>query len=232
VRIVEREPAQPESCENDVYSCVPGGALLDFEHPDGDFHSASGCIFAEKSGTRYFLTSAHNLTDKEDWCDVDPRGQEVYQGPDEAKKIGEAKEVGWNQDYASIEPTTDKDITGFDNTIIGEYSDVEGYVTKDGLDEMKDSNATAHRYGMATCHESGEVDRISDQIWCDNEGKWVVITADSDGGDSGGPHYREFSFEGVISIIGVHHGSAENALSCPAYILNDRGYEFGGSSSC
>lgn len=75
---------------------------------------------------------------------------------------------------------------------------INGRITEDRLHWMWDNNYPMQRQGITSGRESGYITDI------DSGGEYFRTDANSDDGDSGGPHYEQFG--DTVYISGVHRG--------------------------
>lgn len=231
IEVVEEEPPTQE-CST-TCSCVKGGTTVDTEGPNG-LHAHSGCATIEHPNYSdlCYLTCAHGMGD----CGDNISSNEIRACKDSnSELIGYVDEWGWDLDWAFAEEATLASISGLDNGIISASYDVSGHVTENGIDQMIADSSTAEKFGMKTCNTSGVLDGVANWEYCSaGQEDWVKNTANSDGGDSGGVHFRERDSYNITTVIGVHHGSTSNhSWSGAAYRLNNKhSIEFTNSSSC
>lgn len=230
IETTTHRPPQTE-CNSQAYDCVPGGCRVDTEGQDGDFFWHSGACAVDYNLNEHFITCAHGMGD----CgDGDLSGHEVRVGEDSsAKKIGTVQEHSWAGDWAVCNVSSDNEIDGLANEVLGGNS-IAAHVTENGIDYLMSNSSTVHKYGDATCQTSGTVDGKPTYTYCNSSREWVRTTANSQGGDSGGVHFVNYDNAGETDIIGVHHGSTSNAWASPAYtIVNNTSIDFGiGSNTC
>ena len=175
----------------------------------------------------------HQCTDDRTCKDI--QGDPLYACPIEENQIGNVAEFDLAEDWAFVPKMFYTPVDGLSNEIISSSYSVNGHVTQNGLEYMRDANETVHKYGKTTCYESGTVTELDTQLGCAGTpcGKRVNVvrtSANSEPGDSGGPLYREHDSYGVTTIVGIHEGGG---AGMPAYYLNSKyGIEFTNNSTC
>jgi len=176
------------------------------------------------------LTCSHIF--KGDKCCEDITGTEVNC---DGTFIGYIQEFDNNEDWAFAPEADWSDVSGLSNKIVSSDYPVKGHVTKDGIDSMISNNTTMYQYGMSSCLSSGEISEFKEYSTCAAENcaemvEDVETTIDTEAGDSGGVHYREYDMLEVASIIGVH---VSHKTCFGAYKINNQyGIEFTNDSSC
>jgi len=225
VRVVESSDPEPHKCNDQTYDCIPGGAIVNPEQPDGSF--SVFCSFTCEvtyNGDYHLMTAAHCF----DACSGSIIGRKVKHG---GEVIGEVVEYDVNLDFAIIEP--DSNVT-MDDTIISEQYSILGHYSKNGVEDLRDSGETVSHYGVTTCKTQGQVDGITPNLQggCDFDVEAPRMTTNTDDGDSGGPHYNVASgLLKSIGIIGAHWGGGSTYSWAPAAyrIADEYDITFGGS---
>ena len=227
VNVVEAQDPQPHSiCDDTEWDCIPGGAIIRTERDDGtDITRCSLTCEIQYQSIDHLMTSAHCFNA----CDEDPIGYHLKHG---GEVIGEVVEYDVNLDFAIIEPV---DGLKMDDSIIDESQSIFGHVTRDGVEDLRDSGETVYHYGSTTCKTSGVVDGITSNLSgsCDFDIEAPRMTTNADPGDSGGPHYHheQSLLIDALGIIGPHWGGDTYEWAPPGYTITDQ-YDitFGGST--
>ncbi|WP_139173326.1 hypothetical protein [Halogranum gelatinilyticum] len=127
------------------------------------------------------------------------------------------------QDWATINLDYNDGLNGTEESIAGEYGQIAGTVTYEGLKDLKGSNETIYHRGWATCTTTGTLSEYpipnaecNDQYPSDY---FIKSTAATKSGDSGGPHYKKFTYGGeeFLAVIAPHYGSGSEAVGCAAH---------------
>jgi len=149
----------------------------------------------------------------------------VYNYDSDGNFVGHIQDYSKSQDWAIMDVPSDSDISGTTGSIRNENGSLSGHMTLDGLKELKSSNETVHQSGWKTCMTSGEVEEVKvGNSRCDGSYKsddYVKTSAMTEGGDSGGPHYRKYNTNrgDFLAIIAPHRGG--DSIGCGAYKIND-----------
>lgn len=217
---------QPDACYNKDYDTVPGGAKLE-DYNDASVFSAT-CPVTNSDGNERLMTCAHAF----DWCDTDVVGDRLDQ---DGQFVGLVENGSIRQDWATIPLDGNAEVSGFDPDLAETDREVSGYVTRDGLKDLMSNDTTVYHRGKTTCETSGQVTDIEvPNKNCGGTAKesssdyYVKTSAPTEGGDSGGPHYKKFNFnyDTKAAIIAPHYGG--ESIGCAAYrIHNVHGINFG-----
>jgi hypothetical protein len=163
------------------------------------------------------MTAAHCFSA----CNNNIIGKKAKHG---GEVIGKVVEYDVDLDFAVIEPDSDVSMS---DTIVSEQYSILGHYTEDGIEDLRDNNATVSYHGVTTCKTQGEVDGITPNLQesCDFDVEAPRMTTNTDDGDSGGPHYEvETALINSIGIIGPHWGSgSSNSRASGSHICSIRG---------
>lgn len=218
-------------CNNNNYSCVPGGAYVVPQLNDGSKSCHSGTCIVTHNGAHRYMTCAHGFLDS---CSDDISGNRLEQGSSK-QYVGTVTAYSAAQDWAVVSEAWNSQIGGFNNTIIGRSQRVRGHVTQDGVDTLVSNSQTIYKYGARTCRTSGVVDEERQYTYCNWSEPFVLSTNNVEGGDSGSPHYIFYEDGGTwyLAIVGLLHGSTSTHAWCPAAykISGDHGIGFGASTT-
>jgi hypothetical protein len=224
VPVVRKESYNPEpDCYEGDYDTVPGGAQV-----EGDGTASATCPVQMPDGTDQLMTCAH-LYNR---CQSNPVGEPLYQS---GQFVGLIDTGSVRQDWVTSPLDDNAQVNGFDNTIAGTFIDVTGYVTRSGLKDLKSTDQTVYKNGITSCETSGVVEELDvNNRMCQDTSyesvsyEYAKTSTPTDPGDSGSPHYKEFTFNGETkaSIIMPHYGG--ESVGCPAYRINEvHGIQFG-----
>lgn len=215
------------SCYQGDYDPIPGGVQVEDNSSTG-----SATCRVERDGTYFLMGARHVWVDDDntqDSCSLDdPRGENCYQNGDY---------YGWVRDdfreYDALITQLDTDYgrrSGFTNTIVDEYGQVEGYITENGVDNMiADSNSRdVFQRGITHCGEAGQVEERENDYCSDfNRLELVRTTTDFGNGDSGAPVYDETEINGktylfIIHIATQYLSGCTSTFGSAAYEMNDK----------
>lgn len=189
------------------------------------------------------MTCAHSF--EENKCSEDLRGRELRLDDSSSSLVGGVAEYDHAMDFAYAPDAYNSDIDGIRNSILNEPYTISGHVSASGIDDLIASDEIVHQYGAASGKTSGQLEEDSPYDRCNNARAptYVISSANTQSGDSGGPHYRYYDFGGntYLSIIAPHNGRASGigdypsdwSAGCAAYeISNGYGIQFGGTPTC
>lgn len=205
-------------CDKTEYTdCLPGGAWIQYEDPDGNFAGHSWTCQVQYGGDTALLTAAHGFNGCD--CDVDITGHELLHHD---RFLGNVVEYDNYMDFAVVDDQSDINLS---DTVTDEDYSIIGTYTKDGLEELRSNGDTVYHYGARTCRTSGVIERIYPH-WggpCGNANEiGIRSSAETDGGDSGGIHYNIEQFLVVgraIAVIAPHYGAESEGIA--AYRIED-----------
>lgn len=227
----------PTQCETDDYDCVPGGSVVYGEDPSGDHGPAttSTCP-VEYKGKTHLMNVLHTFESSECYPSS-VVGQPLYQG-NSCQKVGNVEFADNGLDYVLVEQSSDSDIDGFSDTIVGEFSSISGYVTQDGVDDMANNNETAYKYSYNFCKQQGPVLHVRLESRCWRNREWPIFDIDREGGCSGSPYYKYVTLGGTqyIAMIAMHARRWEDDVgygpACYEMIDTNSDLSFGNSPTC
>lgn len=216
---------QPEVCYDQDYDSVPGGAQVETGVP-----FSATCRVTNSNGDPRLMTCAHGFKR----CEGSIEGDELTQS---GRLIGGVEDWSIGQDWATVSLDSSSPILSFDSRLVGTQREVRGHVTKSGIDDLLTTDEIVYHRGNKTCETSGQVaDTGIPQTQCENTSNeayssFVRYSTPTEAGDSGGIHYKEFSYNGTLyaSVISPHYGSgADYSYGTAAYkINNNHGINFG-----
>lgn len=164
-------------CDTTQYDSLKGGIRLDYSH--------SSTCKVSYDGTDHLMCAAHAVTD----CgSTTPSTTVEHEGTD----IGDVVDHDPEQDWAVIEH--DGNFDRISALIAGHEIEVNGYISEQGLQDMKSNGDYAHHRGAKTCTTKGPVERVGIDLPydsdCEGQGHYVEIDNCTYGGDSGAPTTR------------------------------------------
>lgn len=197
------EPSLTYSCsdDTDAEDYVPGGVGLSTDAAiEEDFSTTCEVTY---SGTHYLMTCYHGVSDS---CPNSSDGTTVFQAGQDA---GDVARQNANQDWVIVKKTPDADISGYSHYIENDTAPICGHVTRDGLFDLKGAGTTIYQQGITTCkteHQVRDIDYSYSNPGCVyNNDRLVRVTNKVDNGDSGGPIFHQYYYD----------GSYRNALVAP-----------------
>lgn len=223
VEVMIRDTVQGTlTCNEGNFDIMPGGVTI--ESSSGD--QVTSTCEVERSGTFYMMTAAHLFTCNQSSITGDP----AYQS---GRYLGDVVDYDFNQDWAIVKRDSSSKVTDLDNEIEDYAGILAGYTTESGLHDLKSNNTTVYKQGITTCKESGQVERynvsVSNSCNSISSNDYVETSATQDFGDSGGPVFDQFTYNGCyyISIIslatlaGCLSPPCSTALGAAAYHINN-----------
>jgi len=186
-------------CDTTQYDSLKGGIRLDYSH--------SSTCKVSYDGTDHLMCAAHAVTD----CgSTTPSTTVEHEGTD----IGDVVDHDPEQDWAVIEH--DGNFDRISALIAGHEIEVNGYISEQGLQDMKSNGDYAHHRGAKTCTTKGPVERVGIDLPydsdCEGQGHYVEIDNCTYGGDSGAPHYETWTDSNGCewaSIVAPHKGGSD-----------------------
>lgn len=203
---------------NADYSDIPGGCQI---HANGQGRfTACTPAYDNDYGEMVMTTAAHGiLDDGEDYDDA--QGRDIYQSyKTTGQYIGDADKMidfsiddNYDRyiDAATIRMASDVDTHHKLADTGGDYAElIQGSVSYDRLRDMESNYASVCRQGRTTGRCSGYMKKFVDT----DRKSYFKTTANSESGDSGGPHF-EFNDDGYAVIAGIHYGGDSTAVPMP-----------------
>ncbi|WP_257300608.1 hypothetical protein [Haloarchaeobius sp. FL176] len=226
VTLQETVQVEPSTCNVGDFSIMPGGVVI--EEANGSSGGTSTCeVSRTVSGNKryYMMTSAHLFT-----CSgSNIAGDGVNQS---GRSFGTVADYDFDQDWAIVERDPNGAVSDFDNGIEDTAGIMAGHVTENGLADLKGTDTTVYKQGITTCNESGQVDQydVSVNTSCNSisSNDYVRLTTDEDNGDSGAPHYHQYTYNGCnyLALIAPHTAGAcssspcADSVGCAAFHIN------------
>lgn len=213
------------------YDCVPGGGYLR-NNASGSHHCWTSTCLAKDGGTPYLLTSRHPYGD----CGDDVSGSATYHGKDNTRYVGDVQKYSHKYDAALVK--ADGNVSGIDNSIVGQSYPVRGHVSESYCDTLISNYDTTLYTGISTGETKGYLDEKVKSDVCGTSVEFLKLGTNAGGSDSGGPHFWINDEYNYILILGPHryhtqsNGTHKRSF-CPAgYAMNDElGWSFGDDSS-
>lgn len=212
IEVVEQGRGQPMDCNRQQYTPVPSGVGMDKAGFDEHYVFTTGCK-VEVNNTPYMLTAAH-LYDLGDNCNNSLGGKKAYQ---DQNLMGEVYNWDNEEDWVLIDKTGNE-TSGYEAGIEGLFAKQNGYVTENGLIDLKGDETTVYQMGISSCQTSGTVEvvkqREDSHSSCFNSFYAVGVDIHGENGDSGGPIYHKFTFNNnkYVSIIAPLWGGSSDGL--------------------
>lgn len=184
-------------------------------------------------GERYLMTCAHLFKGSDGHCEA-IRGMGVYAASGE--RIGRVVATDSVQDWALVD--CESPAADLDRTIRGVSGDLCGRVTADGLQYLKCNRTAVFKKGQATPERSGWIRALGVRHGgCDirdgaNGNHYVDVDVPAQPGDSGGPVYHRFEYNGreYLALVGAVSASVQYTRASAAYAIHDaHGIEFSSS---
>jgi len=214
-----KEDIELDQCA-EVVDRLQGGDALDED--DGNGPGSATCA-VEESGSIRVMTAEHVVDPSSDPADCDsPMNDDMWNWDTDDNYIGGVVDYDKAQDWATVDEYNSDIPIG--DSIRGEYGTLAGHETLDGLRDLKSTGETVYHRGWKTCTTTGQVtsvkvtdDRCGGSATSDD---YVEVSTYTDGGDSGGPHYKTLTYNGntYMSIIAPHRGG--QSFGCGAYAIN------------
>lgn len=211
---------------------APVGGAATLRAPDGATATATGAV--DWQGERYLLTCAHLFQGPDGGCDG-VVGTAVRDG--DGARIGEVATADLAQDWALVAVD---DGVRTRSAVAGVDAEVCGRVTTDGLQYLKARGIEVHKRGHATPERRGTVENIGVvHGGCDlgdglaGDG-YVAVDVPGVEGDSGGPVYHRFAYNGraYLALVGLVSARVDwIRASSAAAIHREHGVAFGPSYS-
>lgn len=215
---------------------MPAGSSKTTDYADGSGRGSSSFgPPVEHDSDVCLLTDAHSFSEESGWSCVDIDGATAVHGDadhGDEYLFGEVRTHDWDYDTAVVEHNSSV-VDGPDNRIFAHNDDevdvdgkpIWGHVTEWGLDNMYDEAETAYQTERTTGQTSGRLLEVTyGRTRCDDEVDFVKSGACTQGGDSGGIHYRhnynEHKERWEFQVIGVH-----SAFGCDLYYKGTEPYE-------
>jgi hypothetical protein len=225
VEIQVTEMVKPEQTHNGeyLYDCdeydveyrpIQGGCQAGRGFDGADF--TLGTLTHDSGDTPYIVSCSH--------CVDDNVGVEVEQ-PDGGNRIGESDQVQnvFNFDACTIELDDPSSAEyGIADEWGGSERGIDGTLTWSELQTMEDNAESLNKQGEYTCRSSGEVVSLYESY--SNGYKDVHIdgsTADSHGGDSGGPYYDVAGAFDYAYIAAIHAWGTTNPSGTAMVSIED-----------
>lgn len=220
IRVEEEPEGRPLDCHQQRYTPVPGGvgmATVDFD----EYYEGTTTCKVKVDSSPHMLTAAH-LWDLGDDCSNSLKGKKAYQ---DQNQMGEITAWDNGEDWAVIDKTGNE-TSGYESGIEGLFAKQNGYVTKDGLKDLKGNATTVYQMGISTCQTSGtveEVDVSKNPKYCFDSDHAVGVDIYVENGDSGGPIYHKFTFNNdkYVSIIAPSWGETDYLYGTAAFHLHN-----------
>lgn len=214
---------EPDGCNKTEFDPLPGGVRITSIENDGG--GTTTCM-VEFNGTYYMMTANHNLDgDDEDNNEcTSSTGHKVHQPYNKDQFVGYVDDTRIGEDWAIVPA---EGSLSFDNEIEDVVGKLSGHVTQDGLLDLKSSGETVYQQGITTCITEGQVKEVdmsvSPEGCLNSDSHYVRMDTPTDPGDSGGPHYRQYTYNGCtyVAIIAPHYGW--DSVGCAAYHINEKG---------
>jgi hypothetical protein len=235
-------PGFVNTAYSETYDPVPGGVETE---DDGGVAFTTCCKVTYNSNTR-FLYPRHPFTDdaigdpaQPKRCETSGIGeQSCWQGSD---IMGVTKAEWQKFDVTLIKRDYLSEKSGYENTIVDEVGDIEGVMSSDRLDYLKDNSYDypdrIRKRGIVSEATQGEVLGTHGTIPCDDEGQSIeeaVRTSNLQyNGDSGGPRYERFQnsttdYDLFIAGPATQRNSNYESRGVAAWYLNqETGIVFG-----
>ncbi|MEY7851868.1 hypothetical protein AB7C87_22005 [Natrarchaeobius sp. A-rgal3] len=211
---VELVNESPQSYYNHKYRPVPGGCRIERER---EAACTVGAPATDSSGNSYLLSAAHC------WEGEDAGESEGYQpSSGRSSVIATRNSSKWKLDSSSGDEwdACALDVTGVNtshqfasNSGDNSYErGIAGVLSKEWIEDNDESDEI-HKRGRTTGSSSGNITLTGDVTY--------RTDADSDDGDSGGPHYY-INRRGNALITGIHKsGSNTGARACYAELIEN-----------
>jgi hypothetical protein len=205
INVIKRRPEQIHhtSCYNlGNFDPMPGGVAMGTSSGANSF--TSGTLVSQDSA-ELMLTCAHPF--------LDDNGYKIYDTAyQNTQEMSDLYDHDPNQDWATV--GSGPDVSSFDESIEESSAKVDGRVTESGLRDLMSNNDTVYRQGIASGTQSGTITEINQDRDNDVPGlktDQVVLDMYVVRGDSGGPIYHQYSFNGCTynAIVGIQSSAAD-----------------------
>lgn len=214
-----KEDVELDHCA-EVVDRLQGGDALDEDDSSGP---GSATCAVEEYGSIRVMTAEHVVDPSSDPADCEsPMYDDTWNYDTDDNHIGGVVNFDKSQDWATVSPTNSDIPIG--DSIRGEYGTLAGHETLDGLRDLKSTGETVYHRGWKTCTTSGQVKSVKESVdRCGGSATsddYVKVSTYTESGDSGGPHYKTFTYNGntYMSIIAPHRGG--QSIGCGAYAIN------------
>ncbi len=204
-------PPEPDTgaCNNNCneYDPAPGGVRVeatDFE----DFPGTSCCPARDSDNNPGLITCAHLWS----CSSSNLLNRELLQGSssdtwEELNSVGEIRKWSRGDDFVFADSTTTASDINIRDDINFSGREVRGYVTENGLEEMKSTSGSDNvkKFGINTGLDTGgSIIKTKKSIEiCEGEGHdFVEIDLPTLNGDSGGPYFKTY-FDGMCLPRGL-----------------------------
>lgn len=217
IEAVDEINRPPQACNLNTFDPLPGGVVMGQEKDTCEWGGGSTGCEVRRDGNYYMLTAAHVLLSV---CGDTTQNNAAH--PETCDYLGFVSDYDVSKDWAIVTRDPLSDIDDLDNTIAETNGILSGHVTYSGLKDLMCSGETVYQQGKSTCKTSGTVvGRKESYGYCGidiNEG--VKVDVKTDDGDSGGPCYHKYTYNGCeyLSIIGT---TTAYQVYSPAYKMNN-----------
>lgn len=176
--------------------------------------TASATCEVRWRGETFLMTCAHLFQDADGSCG-NVLGQDVF--ADSGAKVGRIVGFDSAQDWVVVDNAATA--VGFENTVAGVPGALCGRVTAAGLHHLKSEGVDVFKKGQATPEHRGPIRRVDVRHGGCHIGdaqvgsRYVDVDVPSQPGDSGGPVYHKFAYNGRRYLALVGAVSAEVAYT-------------------
>jgi hypothetical protein len=245
---VNREsfPGFINTAYRDTYDPVPGGVEAKDPNGDDSYDTFTTTCKVTYNDNPRFLFVRHPFTDDIIGETADPKRcetngigeQSCYQGSD---IMGVTKAEWQKFDVTLIKRDNLSEKSGFENTIVDEVGSIEGVISSNRLDYLKDNSYDypdrIRKRGIVSGATQGEVLGTGGTIPCNDEGQDIKESVRTSNlqytGDSGGPRYERYQNSTTdydIYIAGPAtqaNGNSESQGVAAWYLNQETGMIFG-----
>lgn len=211
----EENTSSPDTCNTDEYTPVPGGVKIENSNAGG-VGTLTTKVW-DKYGNPGALTCAHMFDQNSDLCNRDLTGLHLSQSGNKMGEVPGQDYYNHDEDWVFLDKTGNE-TQGYEASIPGGANAVVAHKTKEGMRDLKSSNAEIHHMGRTSCESTGEITGVnflhiggSDSCFASDHAFETDIN--TSGGDSGGPFYQSWydssEYREEASIIGPLWGSTD-----------------------